>query len=175
MKHIDFKKDLFTLSAELGVPFGVLLSTLAVSFVFIDKVPFLSVLVILLMLASPVVLYIFQRKRFIALDGFALYSDMWVLANFTTIGGAIIMVLVTYLTIMFIRPDFLYEQMRFFLDNMPNIDSETARKCEKIIDRNLLPSPFEFSMMLFWLFTFLGCFVGAITALIAQKMPYKQQ
>ncbi|MBR5639240.1 MAG: DUF4199 family protein [Muribaculaceae bacterium] len=174
MNRIDFKKNIFTLSAELGIPFGILLSILAVTLIFVDKVPFLSTLATLLMLAAPVMLCYFQRKRFVALDGFAIYSDLWVLANLITIGGSLIMVLVSCLTITFFRPDFIYEQMRYFLDTMPSIDSETAETFEKMISRRELPSAIEFSMMLFWLFACLGCLGGAITAFIAEKIPYKQ-
>ena len=175
MNRFDFKKNIYTLSAELGVPFGILLSLVAVSYIFCDKVPYLSTLALLLMLAAPVVLCIFQHKRFAALDGFALYSELWILAIFTTLGGALIMVLVSYLTIRFLRPDFLYEQMRFFLDSSPPIDSETAKTLEKMISHRALPSSLEFSMMLFWLFACLGSLGGAITAFIAEKIPYKHK
>ena len=175
MYRIDFKKNIYSLSAELGIPFGILLSTMAVSLIFYDKVPALSLLTTFIMLAAPVALYFFQRKRFVALNGFAIYSDLWILAIFTTLGGALIMVLVSYMTIRFSRPDFLYDQMRSFLDNQPPVDSETAKTLEKMIDHRALPTALEFSMMLFWLFACLGSLGGAITAFIAQKIPYKQR
>lgn len=175
MNRFDFKKNIYSLSAELGVPFGILLTALAVSLIFYDKVSILSILTILLTLVAPVVLCIFQRKRFVAFDGFAQYSELWILAIFTSLGGALIMVLLSYLTITFARPEFLYEQMRVFLDSKPAIDSETAKTLEKMISHRALPSALEFSMMLFWLFGFLGCVGGAITAFIAEKIPYKQK
>lgn len=174
MYRIDFKKNIYSLSAELGIPFGILLSVLAVALIFFDKVPILSTLALLLMLIAPVVLCIFQRKRFVALNGFAIYSELWILAIFTTLGGGLIMVLISYLIINFLRPDFLYDQMRIFLDNKPNIDSETAKTLEKMITHRALPSALEFSMMLFWIFACLGSLGGAITAFIAEKIPYKQ-
>lgn len=175
MYRFDFKKNIYSLSAELGIPFGFLLSALALSLVFYDKVPLLSLLSIFLLLLAPVVLCIFQRKRFVALNGFALYSELWILAIFTTLGGALIMVLVSYLTIHFFRPDFLYEQMRLFLDHSPTLDKETAQTFEKMISHRALPTALEFSMMLFWLFACLGSLGGAITAFIAEKIPYKQK
>lgn len=175
MNHFDFKKNIYTLSAELGVPFGILLSLLAVSLVFSVKVPMLSILTVLLLMAAPVVLCIFQRKRFVALDGFALYSELWILAIFTTMGGSLIMALVSYLTISYILPDFLYDLMRIFIDNWPDLSQDTIQTCEKAISQRALPTALEFCMMLFWLFTFLGCVGGAITAFIAEKLPYKQQ
>lgn len=174
MIRFDFKKNIYTLSAELGIPFGILLSLLAVTLIFYDKVPSLSILTSFLMLVAPVVLCIFQRKRFVALDGFALFSELWILAIFTTLGGALIMVLACYLTITFVRPDFLYDQMQYFLDNVPDIDSETAKTLKKMIAHRALPSAFEFSMMLFWIFACLGSLGGAITAFIAEKIPYKR-
>ncbi len=158
----------------MGIPFGILLSLLAVSLIFYDKVPALSLLTTFIMLVAPVALYLFQRKRFVALDGFALYSELWILAIFTTLGGALIMVLASYLTITFVRPDFLYEQMRYLLDNYPELDQETAKTFQKMVSHRALPTALEYSMMLFWLFASLGSLGGAITAFIAQKIPYKR-
>ncbi len=174
MYRIDFKKNIYSLSAELGIPFGVILSLVSVTFVFYDKMPLLSLLTPVLLLLAPVVLCTFQRKRFVALNGFAIYSELWILAIFTTLGGGLIMALVSYLIINFLRPDFLYDQMRIFLDNKPAIDTETAKTLEKMITHRALPSALEFSMMLFWIFACLGSLGGAITAFIAQKIPYKQ-
>ena len=175
MNRFDFKKNIYSLSAELGIPFGILLSVIAVTIIFYDIVPLLSVVNVLLMMIAPVVLCLLQRKRFVALDGFAQYSELWILAIFTTLGGSIVMVLTSYLTITFGRPDFMYEQLRFLLDNEPAIDSETAKTLEKIITHRALPSPLEISMILFWLFSCLGALGGAITALIAKSIPYKQK
>jgi len=171
----DFKKNIYTLSAELGVPFGILLSIMAVAMIFADKVPPCALIATFIIFACPVVLYFFQRKRFVASDGFASFSELWILAIFTTIGGCLIMAMVYYLTISFIRPEALYEQLQFILDKNNNIDAETATTLQKMIDRGLLPSPLEFSIMQFWLFASLGCVGGAVTALIASKIPLKQR
>lgn len=175
MINIDFNKNIYTLSAELGVPFGIMLSIMTVCMIYADKVPPCILIATLIIIAAPVVLYLFQRKRFVISDGFATFSELWILAIFTTIGGGLIMALVNYLTIYFIRPETLYDQLQFILTNNKNLDTETATTLQKMIDHNLLPSAMEYSMMQFWLFASLGCVGGAITALIASKIPLRNR
>ena len=164
---METQKNVFIKSAELGVPFGCLLIVASVSMIFGDKVPFLSVL------------YYFQRKRYVQSNGFATFSELWTLGIFTTIGGALICGLVTYGLITYLRPEFVYEQAQFVVDNykhMPgNQASEFVDVLEKAIKKNLLPTPFDYCVQMFWLTSSLGCVGGAITALIASRIPLKSQ
>lgn len=169
MISFDFKKNIFHLSAELGVPFGALLSISALATIFADKVPFAGLISMVIMLGAPVVLHHFQRKRFLAFNGAAPFSDIWSLAIFTTLGGALIMALTNYLTISFIRPNFLYEQVQGILDSDVPIDKDMAKTLRTIIEKRAMPSPFEYSMIMFWFIASLGCVGGAITALIARR------
>lgn len=176
MNYFDFKKNIYSLSAELGVPFGLLLSVEAMSALYADKIPILSILATFIMLAAPVVLFMWQRKRFVVSNGFATFTELWAMAIFTTLGGALIMALVTYLTLSFLRPTALYDQMKLLLDNNSiAFDKDTVKTFRKMIDKGLLPSPIDYSMMQFWLIASLGSVGGILTAFIARKIPIRKK
>jgi hypothetical protein len=177
---METQKNVFIKSAELGVPFGAILLIASVAMLFSDKMPLLSSLTFLVAIVAPFVLYFFQRKRYVESNGFAPYSELWTLGIFTTIGGALICGLVTYLLITYLRPDFVYEQAQYVADTYRQLPkessgSELADILEKAIKNNLLPTPFDFCAQMFWLTSSLGCVGGAITALIACKIPLKKE
>lgn len=170
-------KNIFIRSAELGVPFGAVLTVASIAMTFGDKVPLLSMLTLIVIIAAPVMLYWLQRRHYVASNGFATFSELWTLAIFTTIGGALICALVTYGIITYFRPDFLYEQAQMIVDTYKQLPQgqglEVVKVFEKMIKNNLLPSPIDYCMQMFWLTASLGCVGGAITALIAGKVPIK--
>ena len=176
---METQKNVFIKSAELGVPFGAMLLVASVAMLFGDKMPLLSSLTLIVALVAPFVLYIFQRKRYVQSNGFAPFSELWTLGIFTTIGGAMICGLVTYGLIIYLRPDFVYEQAQLVVDNykqLPNgVGDEFADVLQKAIKANMLPTPFDFCVQMFWLTSSLGCVGGAVTALIASKLPLKQK
>ena len=176
---MESQKNVFVKSAELGVPFGGMLLVASVAMLFGDKIPLLSSLTLIVALLAPFVLYIFQRKRFVQSNGFAPYSELWTMGIFTTIGGAMICGLVTYGLITYLRPDFVYEQAQYVVDNYKQLPDgagdEFVDILQKAIKANMLPTPFDFCVQMFWLTSSLGCVGGAITALIACKLPLKSQ
>lgn len=174
---MEQKKNVFVRSAELGVPFGGMLSLASMSMIFGDKVPFVSLLAVIIAIAAPVVLYWLQRKYYIGSNGFAPFSELWTLGIFTTIGGALICALISYGVITYFRPDFLYEQAQMIVDTYKQFPQSQAKDMvsvfDKMIKNDMLPSPFDYCVQMFWLTASMGCVGGAITALIAGKTPIR--
>lgn len=176
---MEMQKNVFIKSAELGVPFGGMLLLASLAMLFGDKVPLLSTVTLIVAVLAPFILYIFQRRRYVQSNGFASFSELWTLGIFTTMGGALICGLVTYGLIVYLRPDFVYEQAQFVVDNYKQLPrnqmGEFVDVMEKAIKANMLPTPFDYCVQMFWLTSSLGCIGGAITALIASKLPLKSQ
>lgn len=174
---MEQKKNVFVKSAELGVPFGGLLTVASMSMTFGDKVPLISLLAVLISIAAPVVIYWVQRKYFVQSKGFATFSELWTLGIFTTIGGALICALITYGVVTYFRPDFLYEQAQLVVDTYKHLPQAQAKEVvsvfEKMIKNDMLPTPIDYCIQMFWLTSSLGCVGGAITALIAGKVSLK--
>ena len=164
-------KNVFVSSAELGVPFGIMLILASAATIYVDKIPLLNVVTIIVAILAPVILYRFQLKRFLNAGGKTSFSELWTLAIFTTIGGAMICMLVTYCMITWLRPDFLYEQMQMVVDVYKTLPQQEATEAVKILETaiktNNLPTAFEFCMQMFWLTASLGCMGGLLTAAIA--------
>ena len=176
---MEQKKNVFTRSAELGLPFGGILTVASISLIFGDKVPLLSSLTLIIAIAAPFIIYKMQRNMFVKSNGFATFSELWTLGIFTTIGGALICALISYGVITYFRPDFLYDQAQMIVDNYKQLPGsqgkEVADVFDKMIKNNLLPSPIDYCMQMFWLTASLGCVGGAITAYIAGKVPLKDK
>ncbi len=177
---MESQKNVFIKSAELGVPFGCMLIVASLSMIFGDKVPLLSTLMFIIAIIAPFLIFRWQRKRFIESNGFASFSELWNLGIFTTICGAMICGLVTYFVITYLRPDFVYEQAQFVADTYKQLPKDTSARefadvLEKAIKSNMLPTPFDFCFQMFLITSSLGCIGGAITALIASKMPLKSE
>ena len=170
------KKSIYKRAAEWGLPFGLYIACMGVASIYADYFAPLSIIFILMIMATPLVVYYFQRRRFIEDDGFTEYAGLWMLGILLFIFGSVIASCIIYLVLQYFRPDFMYEQARMVIEaysKMPQAsDSEVLRVLQRMVDEKLLPTPIEAVFNAFWFITFFGSLVSAITALIAQrKLP----
>ena len=178
------KKSIYKRAAEWGLPFGLYIACMGVASIYADYFAPLSIIFILMIMATPLVVYYFQRRRFIEDDGFTEYAGLWMLGILLFIFGSVIASFIIYLVLQYFRPDFMYEQARMVIEAYSKIpqasDSEVLRVLQGYllmdgfvsVDEKLLPTPIEAVFNAFWFITFFGSLVSAITALIAQrKLP----
>ena len=170
------KKSIYKRAAEWGLPFGLYIACMGVASIYADYFAPLSIIFILMIMATPLVVYYFQRRRFIEDDGFTEYAGLWMLGILLFIFGSVIASFIIYLVLQYFRPDFMYEQARMVIEaysKMPQAsDSEVLRVLQRMVDEKLLPTPIEAVFNASWFITFFGSLVSAITALIAQrKLP----
>lgn len=170
------KKSIYKRAAEWGLPFGLYIACMGVASMYADYFAPLSIIFILMIMATPLVVYYFQRRRFIEDDGFTEYAGLWMLGILLFIFGSVIASFIIYLVLQYFRPDFMYEQARMVIEAYSKIpqasDSEVLRVLQRMVDEKLLPTPIEAVFNAFWFITFFGSLVSAITALIAQrKLP----
>ncbi len=160
-------------AAENGIPFGAYLSAMAVGSIFADRMPLLALAVLVMMVATPVVVYRFQRRYFIDEQGFTEFAALWMMGIMMFVFGSLIAGLVTYLTATMARPDFIYDQANQVIatySQMPEFkDSEMVSVLQKMVDEGMLPSPIETVFNMFWAMTFGGAILSAVTALVAQR------
>ncbi len=170
------KKSIYKRAAEWGLPFGLYIACMGVASMYADYFAPLSIIFILMIMATPLVVYYFQRRRFIEDDGFTEYAGLWMLGILLFIFGSVIASFIIYLVLQYFRPDFMYEQARMVIEAYSKIpqasDSEVLRVLQRMVGEKLLPTPIEAVFNAFWFITFFGSLVSAITALIAQrKLP----
>ena len=174
---MENKKNIFQRAAEWGVPFGLYLACGAMASIFADWFPPLAFLFFLLVLAAPMVVYYFQRRKFREDDGFTEYAGLWMLGILLFILGNILASFIVYLVLQFVRPDFMYEQaqqvIKVYSETPELQDSDMLRVLKRMVDEKLMPSPIETVFNAFWFVAFGESITSAITALLAQR-PLKR-
>ena len=170
---METKKSIYQRASEWGIPFGLYLACAAVASVFVDWFAPLSLIFFILCLATPFIIYYFQRRKFIEDDGFSEYSELWMLGILLVIFGTILASFIVFLVINYGRPNYMYDQARQVIqayNEIPEMrDSEFLRILQRMVDEHRLPSPIETVFNAFWFITSGGCVISAITALVAQR------
>lgn len=158
----------------MGVPMGLLLSGISLSMMFSDWVPLLALLAMVLLLAGPVLLFVVQRRAIAAWGGSVEFAGVWLLGIMTVLFGSLICALVTIVVTTTARPGFIYEQVSNALSlyqQMPQLrGSEFVKLMRQALDQGLLPTPMEWVMQMFWLTSFSGSLLSALTAAVARLM-----
>lgn len=170
---METKKSIFQRASEWGMPFGLYLACGAMAFIFADWFAPLGLIFFVLMLATPVVVYYFQRRKFIEDDGFTEYAGLWMLGILLFIFGTVLASFIVYFVLQYGRPDFMYDQANQVIkvySEMPEMrDSEFLRILQRMVEERRLPPPIEVVFNAFWFITFGGSVTSAITALLAQR------
>lgn len=166
------RRSVFKRGAEFGLPMGLFMSTISLSSIFADRVPPLSWVVLILLIAGPWLVWRFQRRYFIEEEYTTEYAALWMLGILIIIYGALITGLVTWGVLQWVRPGYVYESTQHIIDlysAMPEFkDSELLHVMQRAIDTGALPTPIEMVMNMFWVVTFSGCIMSAITAAFAK-------
>ena len=166
-------KSIFQSAGQWGLPFGLYLSCAAVTSIFADYFAPLNLLFFVLVLATPAVVYYFQRRRYIEDDGFTEFSALWILGIMLFILGLLISSVIAFLVLQYGRPGFMYEQAQRAIEvysAMPEMrDSEMVKALQLMVDKHILPSPIEVVFSMFWLVSFVGSVLSAVTAFIVQR------
>ena len=159
------KKSIYHRAGEWGFPFGLYLSCAAAASIFADWFVPLNFIFIVLLLGTPIVVYYFQRRKFIEDDGFTEYAGLWMLGIMLFILGTVVASLVVFLILQYGRPGFIYEQAQAAVD----LYSKMPQVIKRAIDEKMLPTPIETVFNAFWFITFAGSLLSALTALVAQR------
>lgn len=167
------KKSIYQRAAEWGLPFGLYLSCTAVASIYADWFTPLSAVFLVLLLGTPLVVYYFQRRKFIEDDGFSEYAALWMLGILLFILGAVVSGLIVYIVLQYCRPGYIYEQAQLIVDTyskMPEMrGTELLKVLQRAIDEKMLPSPIEAVFNSFWFISFGGSLLSALTALVARR------
>lgn len=170
-KNMEEGKSVYRYSAERALFFGIYMSVVSVCSIYSDRVPLFSLPVMLMLLAVPVAVYKQQLGYARLREGMVDYASLWMVGILQFVLGALITALVTYVVIRFTRPAFIYEQAQSALEvygTIPELaDSQLVAVLNKAVESNMLPTPIEMVVNIYWFVTFGGCMLSAITAAFA--------
>lgn len=166
-------KSIYQRAGEWGVPFGLYLACAAVASIFADLFPPLSFLFLIMLMGTPVLVYAFQRRKFIEDDGFAEHAALWMLGIMLFILGTVLASFIVYLVLQYVRPNYMYEQAQAAIEAYSKIpqarDSEMFIVLQRMVEKGMLPTPIELVFNAFWFIAFGGSVVSAITAIFARR------
>ncbi len=172
------KKSIYQRAGEWGIPFGLYMACTAVASIFADKFPPLGYVFMILLVCTPIVVYRFQRQKFIEDEGFTEHAGLWMLGIMLFILGTVVSSFIVYLVLQYVRPGYMYEQGQAAIDAYSKIpqmqDSDMLKVLRRMVDERLMPSPIEVVFDAFWFIAFGGSIISAITAIFARR-PIKNQ
>ena len=171
-------KSIYQRAGEWGIPFGLYMACTAVASIFADKFPPLAYVFMILLVCTPIVVYNFQRRKFIEDGGFGEHSSLWMLGIMLFILGSVISGFIVYLVLQYIRPNYMYEQGQAAIDaysKMPQMaNSDMLLVLRRMVNERLMPSAIEVVFDAFWFIAFGGSVVSAITAIFARRSANKK-
>ena len=166
-------KSIYQRAGEWGIPFGLYMACAAVSSIFADKFPPLGYVFFILLICTPIVVYRFQRYKFIEDRGNSDHAALWMLGIMLFILGTVVSGFIVYLVLQYLRPDFMYEQAQAALElygkSAKGQESEMLRVLQRMVDEHLMPSPIQVVFDSFWFIAFGGSVLSAVTAIFARR------
>lgn len=165
------QKSLFKQAAEWGVPFGIYLSVMASGFIFSDQHIAISAFALAMVLLIPYVVYRWLRKRYGADEGRTSFSNLWMTGIVIFLCGALIACGVSWAVIEYLRPTYFYDQAQLLIkqyDSAPEAFAEGMQEVvdmlHLIIEKKAAPRSIDLALTGFWLCSFGGSLLSALTA-----------
>ncbi len=156
---------------------GLLTTCISVSMLYVDLVPQLAIVTIVLLLAGPVVLYAMQRRVHLSMGGMTTAWDLWMFGFVAIFLGAVFTALVTYAILEFLRPGLLYTQLEMVLETYkqnPELkNSEITQTLQLMLDEELVPHPLAYVLNMFTMTNCSGMLLSLITGAVAARRPSK--
>lgn len=174
---MEHQKSLFKQAAEWGLPFGIYLSVVAVGFIFSDKHVAIAALAMAMVLLTPVVVYRWLKKRYVADDGLTTFSNLWMTGILIFMCGSLIACGVSLAVIELLRPDYFYEQAQLLIaqyDAQPELFADGMRDVvatlRLVIEKHGAPRSIDLALTGFWFSSFAGSLLSALLAAFIKLM-----
>lgn len=170
------EKSVYRYGAEYGVGFGIYLSLMALAIMYGFDYPLLLLAAIVMIAATPAIIYPMLRRYKTIMHGFAPFASLWLLGIMIFLFGSLICSAVTYLWMQYVMPTFIYDQVMAAIElykTLPgNEAAEVVKVMESVVQHHALPSPIEVVVQMIMLTTFLGSLVSmALALIISWKIP----
>ena len=165
--------------AHKGLLMGLYLSILFFTMVFSDRLPLLAVISFAQLVGVPFFTYKLMNATNKKYHRTGDFPSLWMLGIAIFIGGSLICGLVTYSYLQYVEPDYFYRMMQNAIDTYTSIpefkNSELVDLLNKAIEKEMLPTPIQFSIEMLWNTTFFGSLLSMILAAIIKRRNGKQK
>lgn len=158
---------------DMAVPMALYTTLMSLLWIYNDMVPFVALLFIVLLAGGPLVLYVMQRRFYKFTQGEAHMWDLWRMGIVAIFFGTIFTLLVTFLMLEYMRPEFIYEMTRISLEayeKMPEMaNNESVAMMRSMYEDGILPSAWQLSLTMFLMTNVSSMVMGMFTALVARR------
>ena len=171
------EKSVYRYGAEYGVGFGIYLSLMALAIMHGFDTPFLLLIAVAMIAATPAIIYPMLRRYRTIMHGFAPFASLWLLGIMIFLFGSLICGTVTYIWLQYVVPTFIYDQVMTAIELYKTLPGDQAAEVVKImeavVEQHALPSPIEVVVQMIMLTTFLGSLLSMLLALLIgwRKIP----
>lgn len=165
------EKSVYKLGASDGLWIGLAMSVCVFCMIFSVKIPFLSLVSLALIIATPYLAWRFLRKRWIDGEVPPTFSAVWLHGICIFLFGALIMAFTMYVSLRHLSPGWIENQLLTAAERlaMEPATAHHAKTIHAIIQQGQLPSPIDTSISMIWLVAFTGSVWSMIFSFILTR------
>lgn len=171
VRRNENERSVYALGAADGATVGVLMGLCMMCMVLAVRVEWLSVVGLVLVVATPFVVWTMLRRAWVWGYTPPTFSAVWLHGICIYLFGSLIMALIFYVTLRFGVPDWIEMQTEEAVRRL-SADPSTAeqgRTLQLIIEHGDLPTPIYTAVSAIWLVAFTGSLCSMCFALILTK------
>lgn len=173
------RHSVYTLGANDGWKMGIYLSAMYLLQSAGLGHPLMLFVGNLLLLGIPFFAYFLLRRGYVASHGVNTFSAVWLHGIIFFLCGSLIMALVAYVYMRFVKPNFIVEQIQLAADTYRSFGTaqgeQFAHQLERIVTEHMVPSAIQMALTLMWLCSFVGSILSLLLTLIVRAIKVRER
>lgn len=170
--------SLYERAAINGLWMGLYFTLLFLAMVGSMRWGLMNLLVILMVSATPCLIFMQLRRTHVAARGLESMSGLWMQGILTFCCGSLILCATTYAFLRWCYPDFMYDsclQIVEMYNKTPELQKdELFNVANSIVNNRFVLRPTDMAMAYFWMGSFSGSVLSLILALIVKRTKIKR-
>lgn len=170
---MEKKTSIYRRAAEDGARFGLLLAAVVVCVGATSYYPAMFLPAIVAMIAVPFTMWWFMNRSYVPGSPDGTFSALWMQGIATFFFGSLVMGLITWATIKYLRPGYVVDQLNTAVELLKSANTpqykELARNITRLIESGEYPTPMDIVLELSYLAVFSGSVLCALLALIIRS------
>lgn len=166
---IDKPRSVYLRGAEDGLVLGPLMALAVVLIGLTTYVPWVFLPACAVLIAVPVAVYVMLRRSYAEDHGTSTISALWLHGICAFFFGGLIMAVVAYVCMRWLKPGFIADQFRSVIEiygSAPHPEArELAETLQKAVAARALPTPIEIALELLYAAVFTGSVLSVLMAM----------
>ncbi len=163
----DNRKSVYRYGAEYGRYMGMYLIALSACFIGSSRLPVLSLVMAVMLIAFPVIIYFQLRNIYRESPHNRTFSALWTAGIMSTLCGCLICALATAAWLIYVQPNFFADYIRSAIQTIQLSDMRAEYQAEtemlqQALESGASPSPMQFVLSMVWSTVFLGSIISMV-------------